>query len=490
MNQEIPSAFPSIREIAAIAYRHRYWLIGPAVAGLVIAAIAALFMTPVYRSAATVLIASQQVPSSIVAAPTPSMVDERIGKIRQRILSRDILARLITSRNLYPDERAELPMDTVIAQMREVIGVDLVGNAARRPDGGNTIAFELSFRHTDPVVAQQVTQQLTTMFIAEDKRLSSEQVVGIAAFLSRRADELRGQLVDLAAKRREIEARYAGALPEQVALSSQAGSGLRAEVSRIDAESQGLMQQNSLLAARGEELAVAPRPGMEEIRRAEERLNQLRTVYSDDYPDVIRARDALARQRETVAREMAPTPGAGAIAAEVAAGRGRIGQLAQRRAELVQSLGEIERMSALAPQATYELTNLQREHDNLRVQYQGIREKQMEAQVAANLQKEEKGEHFMIVDAPSFPSLPIGPGRLKIIAGGAIGGMMLAVVLLIGWQVVSAPILGIGGATRAMGAVPLVVVPMLRNGTTAGPSEKLRQMLPWLRRPLLGGGQG
>lgn len=479
MNSETPTGFLSAREALAIVYRRRYWLIAPAVAGTIAATVAALIMTPSYRSSATLLITSQQIPTSVVPAPLANVADERIGKIRQQILSRENLTRLIDGLNLYADERDALPLDTVVATMRSAIGVDLVGSAAARPGGGSTIAFELSFRYPNASLAQSVTQQLTTMFVAEDKRLRTEQAIGTAAFLDRRAQEVRAQLVEVANKRRAVEARYAGALPEQVALTAQAGAGLRAEVSRIDAEGQGLMQQNSLLAARGQEIASTPRGGLEEVRRAEERLNQLSTTYSDDFPDVRKARDALARQRATARRDAVPAPGAGAIGAEIAAGRARIGQLAGRRAALVQSIAEMERMTSLAPQAGYELANLQREYESFRVQYQDIREKQMEAQVAANLQKEDKGERFTIVDAPSLPNTAMGPRRAQIVATGAVGGLAIALALLIAWELITAPIRGAAGVARHMGAPPLVVVPVLRSGNASRLWDRLVGLLPW-----------
>lgn len=483
MSEEPATAIMGPREIAAILYRHRYWLLVPMIMGLLAAVAATLLITPIYRSSTSLLITSQQIPTSVVPAPLTNYADERIAKIRQQIMSRENLTRLIESRGLYVDERRALPVDAVVALMRSAIGVDLVGaNAASQPGQGGTIAFNLSYRYRDPRLAQDVTRQLSTMFVNEDKRLRTEQAAGTAAFLGRRADELREQLVALAGRRRAVEARYAGALPEQVALSAQAGAGLRAEVSRIDAEGSGLMQQNGLLAARGQELAATPPSGMDELRRAEERLNQLSTRYSDDFPDVAAARDAVERQRASVARNARPNPVAGAISAEVSAGRARIGQLAGRRAALVQSLAGMERMASLAPQAGYELNNLQRDYESLRLQYQGIREKQMEAQVAANLQTEDKGERFTMVDAPSFPTVPLGPGRVQMLATGAFGGLGLALVLLAGWEIFSGPIHGASGVTRHMGAPPIVVVPMLRPGDGRSLLTKLLCKLPWRER--------
>lgn len=486
VNDDAVTGFISVRELAAILYRRRYWLIVPTLLGLVAALAAVLLMTPTYRSSATLLITSQQIPTTVVASPLSNFADERIGKIRQQIMSRENLSGLIQRYNLYAEERAQLPLDAVIAAMRGSIQVDLVGTSTPGRSGqGGTIAFDLGFNYRDPVVAQAVTETLTAMFMDEDKRLRTEQASGTAAFLGRRAKELRVQLVELAGKRREVEARYAGALPEQVAISAQSGAALRAEVSRIDAETQGLMQQNSLLAARGQEIAATPRVGNDELRRAEERLNQLSAVYADNFPDVVAARDAVARQRETLQRNAAraaPAPGGNIIGAEVAAGRSRIGALAGRRAALVQSVAQMERMTALAPQASYELNLLQRDYENLRLQYQGIREKQMEAQVAANLQTEDKGERFTIVDAPSLPTAPLGPSRMAMVAGGTIGGLALALAIVIAWELLAGPIHGAGGVTRFTGAPPLVVVPVLRSGSAFDWKLWMGSLLRWPSR--------
>ncbi|MFD1952557.1 GumC family protein [Sphingomonas arantia] len=476
-----PAATFGLNEMAAIVYRRRWWLIVPVLLGFAIAIGAVLLTTPSYQSSSTLLIASQQIPTSVMPAAQANYADERIAKIRQQIMSRVALGQIVSTMGLYPEERRRLPLDNVIAQMRQAISVDLVGtNGSAGPaPNGSTIAFRLSFTYRDPAQAQAVTERLTAMFLNADKQLRTEQAAGTAAFLGRRADELREQLVTMAGKRREIEARYAGALPDQVAMSAQSGAGLRAEVSRIDAEQQGLQQQNGLLAARGQEIAATPRQGTDALRRAEERLNQLTSVYADDFPDVVAAREAVARQAELVRSQPAPT-GSGAIAAEVAAGRSRIGMLAERRSGLVRSISGMEHKTSLAPQASYELNNLERDYTSLQMRYQDIREKQLEAQVAANLQSEDKGERFSVVDAPSLPNDPLGPDRLTRIAAGIIAGLGAGMVALLAWEILTGAIHGEGGVIQSMGALPLVSVPVLRTGNRSGVATGVVRLLtPW-----------
>lgn len=458
-----------LRELLAILYRRRWWLI-VAVVACVIGALS--LQKSLYRSSATLLIDSQLIPTTLVASPITSVANERIAKIRQQVMSRDSLTAIIVEHGLYADERALLPLDDVLNIMRGAIGVDLVGTAE---DGGDrTIAFTLSFAYRDPATAQAVTRTLTDMYLDADKRLRTEQATGTAAFLGRRADELQRRLGALEESRRAIEARYAGALPSQVALSAQSESTLRAEIARIDAESQGLAQQASLLAAREREIAQAPRPEADALRRAEERLNQLSATYSDDYPDVVAARASVERQRATL--NALPRSGGEVVQSEIAAGRERIQMLAGRRAQLVASMGEIDRRTALAPQASYELTMVEREYDNLRRQYEDLREKQLDAQVAANLQAEDKGERFSVVDDPSYPHQPVGPGQITLFAVGLIGGLGLGGMLAIGFELLRGTIHGESTLARIMGDAPIGIVPLDRRPARTGDQSWLRSL--------------
>lgn len=451
-------------EIAAILYRRRLWIMIPLLVGLLAAIIASVMIQPVYRSSATLLVDSQQIPNNLVASPQSNYSDEQIAKIRQRILSRDNLTDVIRRDNLYPSERRRLPLEDVLHIMRTAISIDLVGSASvNDAKPASTIAFNLSFNYREPRVAQAVAGLLVAMFRKEDKRLRTEQAADTAAFLTRRADEFRGQLVALEGKRREIENHFSGALPDQIALSAQASSSLRAEVSRIDSETQGLIQQNGLLAARTQDGAARSNPAQDAVRQAMDRLRQLQAVYSDQYPDVIAARAQLAQA--TQAAHLAPNIGGDnmIVTTEIAASNARINTLASRRSALLGSIAAMDRLTALAPEAAYELNNLAREYDNLKTQYQDIREKQLEAQVAANLQSEDQGERFSLVDAPSRPIQPIRPNRPMMIATGAIAGLSLGLLAIIVFEVMSGVVHGENSVTQVMGAPPMGAIPTIEH---------------------------
>ena len=452
----------SLREIATMLRRRRGWFILSTILGLLAGLAAFQLQKPQYKSASTLLIESAQIPSSLVAAPLANMANERIAKIRQQIVSNDSLASLIKQNELYQEHRSAVPVAEVLDAMRADIGVDLVGANAGN-NGGSTIAFTLSFIYDEPLKAQAVTSQLTKMFLAEDKRLRTEQATGTAAFLQRRAEELRLQLATFEDKRRMVEARYAGALPGNVALSAQSGAGLRAEISRTDAETQGLVQQNSLLAARAGEAGQMLQPRTEALRRAEDRLTQLTSAFSDGHPDVVVARAVVKRQLSALEADPPPDP-SNLLRSELSAAHARIATLSARRSQLVREMAQLDHRTAQAPQAAYELNMIEREYDNIKRQYESLREKQLDAQVTANLQSEDKGERFSVVDEPSFPNTPMGQKRLALLLTGLVAGAIAGALLIVLFEMALGTIHGEASLAAITGVRTLGIVPRQERG--------------------------
>jgi polysaccharide chain length determinant protein (PEP-CTERM system associated) len=466
----------SFAEAVAVLRRRKTWIIVPALLGTCAAVVVAMVMKPVYESTATILIESQQIPTSLVESPITSYADERIAKIRQQIFSRENLVDVINKNELYPSERGTKQLGDIIEMMRNAIKVDLVsanvGDSNAR--GKATIAFTLAFDYFDAATTQRVTQQLTGMFLDADVRRRTEQASGTATFLARRADELRGRLTKLEGQMTIVREKYAGALPDQVLASSQNSGELRSEIARIDLEEQGVMQSNAQLAATIQEKSSEASDS--QLAQAEANLARLSATYADNYPDVAAARELVRRLREGDGFVNVPTVRP-AMTAQLEAGKSRSALLDARRGELQAELARSERLMALSPQAAYEMNNLQRDYDNLNEQYEKIRDRQLEAQVAANLEAEEKGERFTLVDPPQLPEQPFKPNRPLIVFMGLIAGLAAGLLLTLLLEMISRPVHGRTGVARLTGQTPMAIVPLTRHGVA---TEQRPPLLAWL----------
>src|SRR5690349_11827490 len=77
-----------INHMPAILWQRRWYVIVPFVVLSLIGVITAFMLPTLYRSTATMLVESQDLPTDIVKAPGTGEIEKRIAKIREQVLSR------------------------------------------------------------------------------------------------------------------------------------------------------------------------------------------------------------------------------------------------------------------------------------------------------------------------------------------------------------------------------------------------------------------
>ncbi len=169
-------------------------------------------------------------------------------------------------------------------------------------------------------------------------------------------------------------------------------------------------------------------------------LATMREKYSDTHPDVVKLKHAIAAleqaQAKAAAAPAAPTyrkpenPAYLTLQAQLESVRSELNSLAAQREQLKAKLAGYESRLQETPGVEREYLDLMREHENALKQYQEIRAKQMEADVAQQLEKDSKGERFSLIDPPNLPERPDSPNRPAIFLLGVIlslgGGLSYA----------------------------------------------------------------
>ncbi len=86
---------------------------------------------------------------------------------------------------------------------------------------------------------------------------------------------------------------------------------------------------------------------------------------------------------------------------------------------------EIQQRLAETPRVAEQLAALEREYQHLFQSYQEFSNKRLEAGVAANMERRQKGEQFRILESAFPPPEPTSPNRLLIVVVGLILGVAL-----------------------------------------------------------------
>jgi uncharacterized protein involved in exopolysaccharide biosynthesis len=183
----------------------------------------------------------------------------------------------------------------------------------------------------------------------------------------------------------------------------------------------------------------------QQLRSEQASLAALQGKYTDDHPDVRRAKSRIADLEKRIAAEAALPAGTPATA--------RVEPIdpleQQRRENLRQMLAEIEsldrqtsfkeneerriraeiadyqRRVEAVPGIESEWVKLSRDYETIQDSYKELLRKAEAAKVAVNLEERQIGEQFRILDEAQVPVKPVTSIRGAINAGGLVFGLLL-----------------------------------------------------------------
>ena len=104
----------------------------------------------------------------------PQSTSHLMTNVAQDVFSRDSLGSIIQEHNLYPRERARMPLDGVIDTMRR--NITLYSLTVASPQNPNAFKFTVQFDYPDPHVAQEVNSELTSRLIEGNLRVRQQQL--------------------------------------------------------------------------------------------------------------------------------------------------------------------------------------------------------------------------------------------------------------------------------------------------------------------------
>jgi polysaccharide biosynthesis transport protein len=477
----------TIVDYIALLKRRAWPMMGSFLATLVLGVAVALLIPPIYRSAGTILIESQQIPTDLVQATVTSYADERIEVIKQRVMTRENLLRIIRKYKLFADAGPTFTPSDQIDEMRKSIAVDLVNaNVRSERAGPATIAFRVSFEHRRPGIAQAVANDMVTLFLDENVKVRTQRASLTTEFLTQEAEKLKKELDTIEGEIARYKQDHGTALPENVALGVAAMQRIEADLRQVERDHAAA--EDELRAIETERVALpAPEPpaAYPELVRARADLARLGATYTENHPDLKAARRRLESLEQAAAGEPVATasgasnPGAAASAAlarmdaRAASLRERLKVLAAQRGSLRARLGQMDVALVKSPQVERGLAALTRDYQSAQKKYQEILAKKMTAQVAESLEGDQKAERFAVLEPPALPDKPMRPDRKKLLA--------LSIVLSLGAPVGMAALLeslhgmvrGVGQISALLGHKPLVTIPVIPLASERAQRRKL-----------------
>ncbi|HEV3481785.1 MAG TPA: Wzz/FepE/Etk N-terminal domain-containing protein [Candidatus Acidoferrales bacterium] len=420
-------------------------------------AYAVSFLVPVkYDSQTLVLVQQPTVPTSYVSPVDNTGISERLASMQQQILSRARLEPIIRRLGLFSKDLDKVPMDDLVARLQDAIEVKAVQPMAETK-ATSLPGFSVTVTLDNPQTAQQVCTAVTSLFIEQNLQLRQEHSEDTTEFLTQQLNDAKAQLDAQDAKLAAFQSHYLGTLPEDAQTNLSILSSLNSQLQSVTQAQSGTQQARSFTDSMlSEQLALwhrsqsdqNPESLREQLSTLQSQLAELKVKYTDDYPDVIKAKNDIAALRERIAtsEQTATTP-----AKPQAAGTVEPLQIAQLRAQLKgydQTLAlqdkEQEKIKETiklyqarvqsSPAIEQQYKELTRGYQTALDSYNDLLKKRDAAAMATSLERQQRSEQFTVLDPANLPDTPSFPNRPKFALGGVAGGLFagFGLALLLG----------------------------------------------------------
>jgi len=434
-------------DLKRILQRRSRLVLATLAGGVLLAIFVAAILPDQYQSQAMLLIEPQTISEKLVESNLgETELNSRLHLISMQILSRGRLSRVIDEFDVYPELKDEMTREQIIEKMRAQISVTPVLSelearvGIRRTQDVEINTFQLAYRHRNKDIAAAVANRLANDFVEEHIKERAEMSGDTSEFIEAELQRLSARIAELEQKISTVKSLNIGRLPEDLPSNQNQHERLVQNVRDTQrelaiAQSDEAFYRQQVLVGGADFLKWqnqdTPEKRVEQMRLA---LNEAQARgLTDKHPDVIRLRQEIGQLETTIQDSRAEDKPLSMAQENASAERQRASLRAgSARTELERlqaQLKDVEERLAETPKVAEQLAAYEREYQHLFDSYQQYSSKRLEAGVAADMERRQKGEKFRVLEAAIPSPSPASPNRPVILVIGAVLGMLAGVAL-------------------------------------------------------------
>jgi polysaccharide chain length determinant protein (PEP-CTERM system associated) len=400
-----------------LIFKHRWLIIIPFCLSMIVGIYLAITLPKIYRASASILVSPQRVPDEYVRPLVEADINTRISTISQEVQSRTNLEKIIEQFKLFSGPKFNhLFLEDKIEIMRSS-----------------------SFNGPDPNIVASVTNALANNFITENIKTREAHAVGTSDFLEDQLRSMKERLEKVENHLRDYRQKHMGELPEQLESNLRILDTLQKQMSesqeRLRNEKNRLVIIENEIKGRKESITTSSPAPFEDgevasLQQLKNQLANLQSNYTKRHPDVIRlkvkiadmeskikSREPDALEEESAASGKDPFMTHSVFADQIRQKNIIVIEIKDIQEDINRLKNQIivyQQRIERTPKREEELLSLKRDYQNIKETYNSLLNRKMEAEIAVNMEKTQKGEKFRIIDPAVLPHKPDYPDMLKL----------------------------------------------------------------------------
>jgi polysaccharide chain length determinant protein (PEP-CTERM system associated) len=441
----VHDVLPRLQRELLAAWRHR-WLAVAFTWLICLGGWFAVFTIPnQYEASARLFVEADAVLTPLLRGiAVDSGLSAQLESLERTLLSRPNLEKLVSTTDLNLAVNGPSDLEYLVQRLAQDIHIVPQTHSL----------FMISYRNSNPKLAYDVVRAVLTLFVESKTGMNRSEIENASTFIQQQLRDYEAKLRDAERRRAEFRAKYLDLLPGE----GDTASGLdqaRTQVRQLQGDLQDAVAHRDMLenelektpamlivespAAIGEGGSTESGPEASRLRDAEQKLAELRLRFTAQHPDV-KAAEALVAEIKSANT----SAGSGASGAKTtAAGSNRSipnptyqqfkvtlldveGQVASLRRRLKETSAERDRLESIArgaPGLQAEFTNLNRDYDVIRKNYEELLGRRESMRIDAAAETSADKVKLEVVDPPQIPQNPVAPKRAILLSGVLVAGL-------------------------------------------------------------------
>ena len=435
-----------IQELMREVWRGRWLAVSVAWGVSLVLGLGIFLMKDRFEATARIYIDTQTVLKPLMAdlAFQPD-IQQQITMLARTLLSRPNIELLRASKDIGWEPGDPKKFEQEIKDLTKAIKMSA-------GTGGGKNVYDISYRDTDPQRAQRLVERLVKMFVSssgDSKKKDSEEARN---FIEEEIRTYEAKLVESENKLKDYKLKNFGVtgvaaqdyFVRMSALADEVNK-LRLEYSAAEQAREALKRELSSeapqlpLEALGPQTVASPIVSEHEARldTLKKQLDELLRRYTEEHPDVVSTRRTIAQievlkrqdleaRRAALAALNSKGGASGAAAATnpvyqkirfaLAEAEASVASLRVRLGTQQAKLAETRALASRAPQAEAELTQLNRDYEIIRKNYEQLVARRESASLGVKIDQTAPLAEFRIIEPPRTAPKPVFPDRLSLAA--------------------------------------------------------------------------
>ncbi|WP_160936213.1 GumC family protein [Teichococcus coralli] len=474
------ASLPSPREVVAVAFRHRRWILLAALLPVLLGATLPFVLTPIYEARTRVLVRGGREFTPQVDAP--GMLQSPQTTMREMV---DTVIQILQSVDLFRDVVGDVSVQKLYPRLAEESSQGLTPeNAAILALGRDisaapvrlTNVIEISLRNPDAQVAVQGLETVLTRFQERYVRAFSQRR---SALLETQIEENQRYLTEVQSERAAYMASHElYSLTDQRSLLVQRHGREREALRAVEMRKSLLEEQIRFLAS---ELERQPptitvqttsqdsplaTDALRRLRELQEREREMLRTLGSEHPNVRGIRAAIQTTQQVIAQTNARTtaislginPLVTTLKTQLASAEAELAPLAGQVLAYGRSLATEEARLRQIGLDEIQLQTYDRSIAQVEGAIRELRQRQTDARFNEELDRAQVAG-LSVIEQPQASDRPIAPKKMLFLAGGIVAGGIMSCFALLVAMTFGRRFLTTETAERMLGVPVLVTLP-------------------------------